>query len=197
MGQYYKIVNLTKKLVIESNSGLKLMEWNWIGNSTVSFLLSMLEDKWKEDRIIIVGDYYIENDDDYFGYNRQDFKQIREPGTYDVFYYGLFDAEKVLGFKEIKYNDNEVKQIKKGYFINETDKVFCDISKMPKDRNNWQVSPTILLACGNGRGGGDYRDCYPHHQHVGSWAGCNISFSKTKPDEKIYIEKVYVFIESE
>ena len=166
MGQYYKIVNIDKEQYFRPSSFLKLMEWNWLGNDNINKLLTLLESDWKDDRVIIVGDYYTEEDDDYFG-----FKFEKEKGFYDVDDMGWEEVGATLG------NDEE--EIT-GYLINTTKKLYVDLSKTI-DSDGWKVSPTILLACGNQRGGGDYYG--PDEEIVGSWAGNKIRYSKEKPND--------------
>ena len=45
------------------------------------------------------------------------------------------------------------------------------------------VNPLPLLtACGNGRGGGDYHDCYPDYDKVGTWAFDIIECTDARPE---------------
>lgn len=65
MGQYYKIINVDKKECITPwsyGSGAKLMEWSYIvsdgtANAFVSAMIRLLSDRWKGDRVYVVGDY--------------------------------------------------------------------------------------------------------------------------------------------
>jgi len=194
MGQYYKIVNLDKKEYVKDNGFLKLMEWNWIGNTNVSFLFKKLLKDWRNDRVIIVGDYSDKETDDYFGFNKKLFLQkTNNTGIYDL---GFYDVDE-LGWTEIDVDltDEELSFFEEGYFINETKKIYVDLTKLPIDKDEI-VSPTILLACGNGRGGGDYSESYPDYDKVGTWAGKKISFSTNKPNND-YIEVKYNFKESD
>ena len=195
MGQHYKIVNLDKKKVIKPSGFLKLMEWNWVGNKTVSILLKLLKKEWLGDRVVIVGDYYNEDDDDYFGFNKEDFKTKEEDKEY---YRGLYDVDEIFGWNEANIKEHLFEletegPVETGYLINETRKLFCDIAKIPQN-DGWRVSATVLLACGNGRGGGDYRSENPDSEKIGDWAGEKISFSIKRPSDK-YIEKQYYFEE--
>jgi len=56
MGQYYKIVNFTKKEIIGGRHG-KLTEFCYSGVDAVRELLFLLSDYWKGDEVYIVGDY--------------------------------------------------------------------------------------------------------------------------------------------
>ena len=60
MGQYYNIVNLTKKEVIiphDYDNGLKLMEFSWEGNSVIKALEHKLATDWKGDEDYVLVDY--------------------------------------------------------------------------------------------------------------------------------------------
>ena len=65
MGQYYKIVNVDKKEYFspwDFHCGAKLLEWNYVGddmvgNPVTNTLHYLLEDRWKGDRVYVVGDY--------------------------------------------------------------------------------------------------------------------------------------------
>jgi len=57
MGQYYKIINTTKKEFLRSNGGVKLMEFSWEPNDVCLTLKSLMLGRWKNDQVLIVGDY--------------------------------------------------------------------------------------------------------------------------------------------
>ena len=65
MGQYYKVINVDKKEFIHPHKfgcGLKLMEWCYIddkgeSNAFVSAMVYLLNNRWKGDRVYVVGDY--------------------------------------------------------------------------------------------------------------------------------------------
>lgn len=57
MGQYYKYLNLDKKVCLSPSAGLKLTEHSWMGNNDVLALLQLVKTEWKNDRIIQLGDY--------------------------------------------------------------------------------------------------------------------------------------------
>lgn len=56
MGQYYKYVNLDKKVCLLPSCS-KLTEHSWMGNNEVLALLQLVKTEWKNDRIIQLGDY--------------------------------------------------------------------------------------------------------------------------------------------
>ena len=146
MGQYYKCINLTKKEVIETwdyNSGSKLMEFSWERNPVVKVLEHMLATDWKSDEVYVCGDYADED------------------------YYNLSD-----NFKHIIINIKEIPEYK--YIVNHNQKIYINLDNLPinnvYDTGTWEISPlTLLLALGNGRGGGDYWETNNGYEYVGSW----------------------------
>jgi hypothetical protein len=175
MGQYYKIVNIDKKEYFNPES-LKLMEFSWVGNYGISKLFKLLRTSWKSDRVIIVGDYYSDDDDNFFGYSKEDLTFATEDGEQ---YFGFYHVDKSSEWKEVSINTDEISE---GFFINEDTNQYVDLSKLISGYDNMVVSPTVLLACGNGRGGGDYRGS--DEELIGNWAGCRVSFSSKKPFNK-------------
>lgn len=64
MGQYYEVINITKKEIIDSKaSGWKLMEFSYVGNHKTDQLWIALSDRWKNDTVLVCGDYYSSDDD--------------------------------------------------------------------------------------------------------------------------------------
>ena len=59
MGQYFKLVNLTKREFVrpwDIDGGAKL--WEWTANlNQCGVILSLINGRWKESRIVLVGDY--------------------------------------------------------------------------------------------------------------------------------------------
>lgn len=169
MGQYYKVINIDKKEYMRPEYGLKLMEWSYNKNSLILNLMKKLANEWKGDRVFVVGDYAVSDDYD---------------KSYD--YKKLVEIEKELGiYKETDnesysislyhYADNNFKQIplenikneEYKYIYNHNKKQYVDLEHCPlawlyKDDNDKfieiKIAPiSLLLALGNGRGGGDYR----------------------------------------
>lgn len=203
MGQYYKIINVTKKEVMVPwtwDNGAKLMEWAYQGNPMVKAFSYLMSHDWEEDLVLICGDYL-------------------EPSSMEqgeVFEEALKKAEDLLGCKDIslyersleddftevapvgatKYSNKNVRfvdfekepdfQKGKRYLFNARNGTFVDVSKLPvefvywKDKENCiigkcSISPLVLLlTAGNGRGGGDYYGTFANNKElVGTW--CNDS----------------------
>jgi len=187
MGQYYKPVSLDKKEYIYThsyNSGLKLMEHSWLKNGVVNTVASLLKEggRWFKTRIVWAGDYA----DDFLHLTPEQIAEYKEkepqynPTVY--FYMGEFGLE---------IKPTEPKGIVGKYLVNHTKKEVVSLAGLPSD-DGWVVHPLPLLtACGNNRGGGDFRG---ENDYVGTWAGDVISvqdtikgteaakFTKIKPD---------------
>jgi hypothetical protein len=87
MGQYYEIVNIDKREYLDPHTmgcGAKLMEWSYNRTEISLALMNLLADRWKGDRVYVVGDY-AECDD-----------------KKEVWYNTLLGIEKELGFDDLK-----------------------------------------------------------------------------------------------
>ena len=168
MGQYYKVINLDKKEYMRPEYGLKLMEWSYNRNSLILNLMKKLANEWKGDRVYVVGDYAVSEDDD----ESYDYKKLVEIEKE----LGIYKEEDSEGYSISLYNyadDNfkkiplkEIKNEEYKYIYNHNKKQFIDLEHCPLD---WlyksdndklievKIAPiSLLLALGNGRGGGDY-----------------------------------------
>lgn len=174
MGQYYIVANIDKKEYMRSNGGVKLMEWSYNRNDLILNLMNKLANEWKGDRVYIVGDYALssdridkekqpaEKDYDYDILEKLE-KELgiynqKENGYYKTLYSFASDNFKELGVKEL--NKEEYK-----YIYNHKRKEFIDLRHCPlawlyKEKQKYNVvtiAPiSLLLALGNGMGGGDY-----------------------------------------
>ena len=203
MGQYYKLVvlNTHKKsaknaekikaymMSWDFDQGAKLMEFSWIGNHFVEYLESLIN---KENGlfagypVVVAGDYADE-----------------EPNTYKKEKLNIYQLCEEFGEKLTPewFAKNNIEHKHYRYVINEDKKVFIDTQRMKScgttewqgGKINWQVNPlTLLLADGNGRGGGDY---HKEHREVGAWRRNVVVTSDNRPDEKEYREVFYNFYE--
>lgn len=167
MGQYYKVINIDKKEYMQALGGVKLMEWSYNRNLLILNLMNKLANEWKGDRVFVVGDYAVsEEDDDSYDYNKLveiekdlDIYQKKSSEGYQISLYGYaYD-----NFTEISLKKLEKEEYK--YIYNHNKKQFIELKHCPlawlyKDKNTYvqvKVAPiSLLLALGNGRGGGDY-----------------------------------------
>lgn len=185
MGQYYAILNLTKHEILADPKDNtvelgKLMEFAYTRNRAIKALMCLLEGRWSGDDVIVCGDYfdagsYKPGDNPAFDRIRKDYPALADSNLYG------------LAVDRWKPTTITMKTFRRTlclprYLVNPDKKVFVDSVKAPiddidawKDDDGqiqciaWQISPAVLLlACGNGLGGGDY---FGNNQNlVGSWA---------------------------
>lgn len=210
MGQYYTptIISVDGEFKTlysyEFESGLKLMEHSWVGNEFVNAVYSRIH---KQRAIIAwIGDY---SDD-----SKKDYETGDEPFTRTIphkdfiRYYKLAMSEKkihLIHASEFSKADLNIfkQKTKSMYLVNHTEKRYLDLTKYikrcryknnPKDKYYWCINPLPLLtACGNGRGGGDYREGHPGYKDVGVWAFHTLEYTDMIPAG--YAEAVYSFSE--
>lgn len=165
MGQYYKVVNIDKEEVVTSydvdSNGAKLMEHSFKGNCFVGAIMTLLKNKWKGDRVIWLGDYY----------------EIGENPKVNI------DWGTIKKYKTIIPKPSTPKRC----FINNiTQKKSIDLTACTitdRDYGDWALHPlSLLTACGNGKGGGDFskEDAPPIAEYIGAWAGDTLSVT-SKP----------------
>ena len=172
MGQYYKVVNIDKKEYMYSDGGIKLMEWSYNRNPLVLNIMKKLANEWKGDRVFVVGDYALSGDRIDRDSNEKDYdydllekieKELdiydKEDGGYAITLYNFADKN----YQEIKLENIEDEEYK--YIYNHKRKEFINLDHCPlawlyKEKNNYvqvKIAPiSLLLALGNGMGGGDY-----------------------------------------
>lgn len=199
MGQYYVVVNVDKREYFSASdfSGfVKLMEWSYRDNECNQAMLHLMAGKWKGDRVYVVGDYAVcDNVNDTY-YNVLDelemelgFKDKKsfyesangEVEEYDITLYSYAcdnfthlkkfpsnkkDIRYVYNTVTNQYLDLEQANIAWGHSYVEKGKVFSHVV---------QYSPiSLLLAMGNGRGGGDYHSSDKDTERlVGFWCECS------------------------
>ena len=191
MGQYYHHVNVDKKQAYSPNhfgGGIKLMEHSWVGNRTIQALDTLLRGEWKGDRVVVAGDYFEADENKAIGIDLD--KQL-----YDV----EWDAPKLEVPEATKALVKKwEKQQMTGFYVNYDAKEFIDLSELPVEEvyngQNWIISPlTLMIACGNNRGGGDFYDNGTGFDLVGTWAGDHVGIEAEAP--KDYQEVVPAFSE--
>lgn len=187
MGQYYRAVNIDKREIMEFD-GAKLMEFAWVYNRSMRAFMALMNGAWQGDRVYIVGDYadldersFHEGDDAWLhvleaaerelGFHGKTF--VSESGrTYPDYLYGFAERN----FKDV--TEDAMKLVEDGaqlrYILNAELGVYIDLEHCPADSifyyaeddkvYVYRVHPlAIILAMGNGRGGGDFRQgvCKP------------------------------------
>lgn len=177
MGQYYRFINLDKKEACDRNREFwKLTEHSYVGNYYCNDILSLINNEWKGDRVLHVGDYAEEND---ISTTSELIKKLnKEFNTKTPFYRYSYC------FEDVK--PNKVKNNIR-YVYNLDKKEYIDLYEQPI-MDTWFYDDTIgfnklnsfalLTACGNGQGGGDYDGI--NNDKIGSWAGDHFESSEHK-----------------
>ena len=204
MGQYYVIANVDKRqqmLPFDYDNGMKLLEWSYERNRMVMALMNLLSGEWKGDRVYVVGDYADLSvpDEPYCTALR---KAMGELGIGDDDCLHSFACEKfrrVLPEEEIKLDwpfddssyappaDLKVSTEDRGYryIYNHATRQVIDLKHCPIEEQSGEsvmkIAPLpLLLAMGNGRGGGDYQRGHTGYELVGSWCETVTSIEVTK-----------------
>lgn len=196
MGQYYypTLVEGNRLEVFYSHdyeNGLKLMEHSYIGNDFVNAVVSQIAGNPM--KVAWIGDY----SDDQYG---DPYEKKLSRKQFMSIYKRVMDRKKYEKPEPIKQSIDSIS----GYLVNHTQKVVIDLKKYVaanKQHYTWFdkecnicIHPLPLLtACGNRRGGGDYRNEYPDCDKVGTWAFDLIELADEKPDG--YQEVMYHFSE--
>lgn len=222
MGQYYKIMNLDKNQYLYSHDfdcGLKLMESSYIGddhhsNGYMETLTYLIQNEWKGDRIVMVGDYagtdwaYTEpcqQKDKQFYINLMNEKKFEIINTndkdgYEITLYNMDEH----GFENyLKTNTSHNLEIPR-YLCNEKTKEYVDLYHLPVEWSYSDEEKTsytsiyplpLLIVVGNGQGGGDYFG--QNQKYVGYWCDSSehIFFSNTEPEN--YKPLPFIFCEQD
>lgn len=202
MGQYYMPALIDEDNHVESlyahsfDNGTKLTEHSWVGNNFVNAVTTMI---YKHPlRVAWIGDYSNEFDDGHP-------EAYHEGMTLDEFktYYRAVwaDDAKHLEPKDIPPGtDGHVDIDTKGtYLVNHDKRVFLDVAQYVARSivvDDWCVHPLPLLtACGNNRGGGDFRKSPSNigFKDVGLWAFDRLEYTDQCPAD--YQEVFHTFIE--
>lgn len=188
MGQYYRpcVLSDDKKNVINTvdcydfNNGAKLMEHSYLKNQFVGAFCALIDADAKENDgllngaccgypVVWCGDYA----DDLAWTKRQEKNDKGVVVELSDNYYSLSQG------KEIKVSD--VTPVFRRYAVNDTKNEFVDLSKAP-EIEGWGAqihALPLLLAMGNGRGGGDYSGNLM--ALIGRWAGDVVVVTDKEP----------------
>ena len=194
MGQYYIPTLIADDGTVSTlyshqyDNGLKLMEHSYIGNRFVNAVLTQIWEHPK--RIAWIGDYSdTECGDPY---------ERKLPYAQFMEYYNVAWGENRETARIHPTSKAIVDMDSNAYLINHTQRQYIDLAEYIA-ANKWHEEGTwarehytydmcvhplpLLTACGNGRGGGDYHECYPDYDKVGIWAFDLIECSARRPDE--------------
>jgi hypothetical protein len=192
MGQYYRLVNVDKKESVECAGalaelgGIKLTSSCFVGNGFTNLAASLLSDRWRGDRVMYVGDYaWDEVDGDWArsGERMGALRGLKEAGAISSDPYSDNSYEDVsplvvageIGIRQARY----VCDLDLG--------AYYDRDAMPiaweADGEAVRYDPLLLLiAQGNGLGGGDYEAEDGSMDRVGWWACHEIAQFDEVPD---------------
>lgn len=204
MGQYYHVINVDKKeqmLPFDYDNGLKIMEFCYNQNPMVLALMDLMANEWKGDRVYVIGDYAdLEDMKEVWAPTLENL--MAEIDTVDLYdYSGEFPRvlpDAMLPRHPIPEADGWAKRSAtvgytrdRGYrFIyNHATRQVIDLNKCPiewvkfnrdtRRAEELTISPLVLLlAMGNGRGGGDYSG--DKNELVGSWVATSGSIEIRK-----------------
>lgn len=168
MGQYYMpalkqddTITIFNRDVDGEYTGAKLLEHSWLGNKFCDVIASKIYKK--PSRLVWCGDY------------ADEFKKD------DVSYSDIWgENTKEIGVKSVDFSYDHK------YLVNHDKKLYIDLDSYivkSTDRYGWTINPIpLMVAQGNGRGGGDYYSGYPNFEKVGEWTWDLISIEDETPE---------------
>lgn len=196
MGQYHTIANFDKKEYLKINGGSKLMEFSWQNCSTSLAFENLLKTDWKNDYVLVVGDYAriedarVDNPRGYFA-----LKELYQKYDY------LKNIEDIYDYVQENFKETSIEVDKNNYssryIINEETNEYIDLKNeniqtfyYDKENNKLvsrRINPLFLmLAISNGLGGGDYYG--RSDEYIGYWTENPQRFSFTDIKPKGYKE---------
>ena len=206
MGQYYHPTMIDNEGTISwinthaYENGLKLMEHSYIGNSVMNAVFGKIKDHPL--RIAWIGDYSDEQAGDEYEHKlmRTAFMRI-----YDTVY-GDGREKHLIQPDPMPFDPTSTGW----YLVNHTQRQYITMdayiarNKWKESWKNWKtgkveeydmcINPlSLLTACGNDRGCGDYHAGYPDYNKVGTWAFDQIELTQKKP--AAFQEVMYTFTE--
>lgn len=214
MGQYYIYINIDKRIAVNAYYGAELCEHSWLGNNEVVIPIEQLvKTKWQGDRVIQLGDYAdgMAASAASTALRKEHLKFIekikKEIGmTNDQRLYWGDVAEKGEKFKEYTleelFDSYDLKLGQKcscdqfRYLYNTKRKEYVDSFKiLPSYVGEYKSeinfvkldAYSLLIAIGNGLGGGDYYG--PDENLVGLWATTSDSIIISEKSPKEYAEE--------
>lgn len=195
MGQYYMAIDLDRKEYLDPAGfgyGRKLTETCIVGNAYVAALSHLLENEWRGDSVIVCGEYAW--DEGGSASAKLHDLAAEDPCT------ACEDSEgearppyrnRTGDFASARSEEGtrEIRPAVRRFIVNATKKVYydrlkCCIAWAGRDERGPHVARidplTILLACGNGCGAGDYFG--PNRVLAGSWIGDAVAPSDVRPE---------------
>lgn len=195
MGQYYETLFIDERQWMYpldyGCSGLKLTEHSWIGGSYRNAVIAHLM-KLSECRMVHVGDYSEEMMDE-----RLCSKDALEIDDHVISGKTMYDMCWTSGiedkFKMPRISDfdiNEFRWKKKVWIADEKLHEYIECPFDIEEDDKWELCPLlILLAIGNGQGGGDYHGT--NMDKVGTWAFHKIKVYYEEPHWMEKLENIF------
>ena len=190
MGQYYTVANMDKKEVLCVNGehiGGKLLEIAETESDSLA-ILNQIAGPWKGDTVFLVGDYA--------NLSNSNVPYFRALRTWTDKLH-LVDDLYAYAKENFKPVDGDTEDHGFRFIYNHDRKEYIDILHCPNccDGPEWGegfIAPLpLLIAMGNGRGGGDYYN-YGNDKLVGSWCDSIASLEiTTEPKDELGYEEVH------
>jgi hypothetical protein len=188
MGQYYKVIILADNTVhatVDGTSNKKEIIRFWICPGSYRNGMKLMEHSYYNNNLLKAVHHLLSPDGHFY------MSRIIWAGDYA-------DGEKETGQNLYHMAESKessffppVDSTKYSYLVNHTKKEYVDMKKLNYDEDYIIHPLPLLVAEGNGRGGGDYYS--PNEEMCGRWARDIISFEEKYPEE--YNEIVPNFIE--
>lgn len=206
MGQYYRplIISADDTIVTLSahsfGNGAKLTEHSWIGNDFVGAVYSLIHRR--PQKVAWIGDYAYQDYDS----TQEAYSSTISTEDFQKFYDIAWEDEdnrlmspKLFSESDLRLLDYDTKGM---YLVNHGSSSYLNLEKYIKrctvksgDWEGWCVNPLPLLtACGNDRGGGDFRANCIGYENVGVWAFDPLEYTDQIPNG--YQEDCYEFFDS-
>ncbi len=221
MGQYYLIASIDKQefyYPFDCNNPSKLLEWGYIGSNTSLALLHLLQTSWKDSRVVVLGDYSEEFPDEktrylamlacsktyvnYYEFVEKSFKNIKT--RLKPYLNKISKLSKEQNFASEKLSIYNL--YKNKVFVSHTAKLYVDLQKQVDTHFKWlkensllMINPVaLLLASGNGLGGGDYHETQPDFEYTGMFRFHNVGiYNFNEINLKSYEEITPCFFETQ
>lgn len=199
MGQSYRIVNVDKRMVIDPDdfgNGRKITEWAFNLNDMVLAMMNLIAGEWKGDRVYVVGDYAARRESCELWYDTMGavLDELNCKSLYDCsdeftrVVPEWIRGSRVKGFASVVFCNTGDAGYR--YIYNHAERQVVSLEKCPvewiirENRNGAaravRIAPLpLLLAMGNGRGAGDYRD-KNNSDLVGKWCATSKSIEVSK-----------------
>lgn len=165
MGQYYELVNENEKARVSpriTEDFVKLMEFSYVYNMFVLEILNKLKNEWYGNKVGLVGDYA--DEDEKYPVEEYPLLKANDPSWNTNRFFEGYTHEHWLGTAE-----KREAFVKDHVAVNLTKKEWIELTPQEETYDAWGISKlSLLIACGNQRGGGDYYG--REAEKVGDWA---------------------------